>query len=88
MNLILDKDLFEELNEVYDELSCLVFEKEKDVIRNVKELGGEVDTSDYQITAKIGNIHCEFIRMEDGYIHLNIISVEQNDKKLIIMNME
>ena len=86
--MILDKDLFIELNEVYDELGHLVFENEKHVIVYVKDLGGDIDTSEYNVKAKIGNIHCEFMKMEDGYIYLSTISVEQNDKKLIISNVE
>ena len=88
MNLILGKDLFEELSEVYSELGHLVFENEKQVIVYIKNLGGEVNTSDHQLIAKLGDVHCEFDRLEDGYIHLILLSVEQNDKKLIIMNME
>ena len=88
MNLILGKDLFEELSEVYSELGHLVFENEKQVIVYIKNLGGEVNISDHQLTAKLSDVHCEFDRQEDGYIHLILLSVEQNDKKLIIMNVE
>lgn len=88
MNLILGKDLFEELSEVYSELGHLVFENEKQVIVYIKNLGGEVNTSDNQLTAELSDVHCEFNRLEDGYIHLILLSVKQNNKKLIIMNME